>query len=58
MIRPSGIQPITDLQRKAEDEQKEARFLQAIREGEQAIADGRIRPARDVFSEIRDRLGL
>lgn len=40
------------------DELEEARFIKAIREGEQAIAEGRVRPASEVFAEIREKHGL
>ncbi|RYG69040.1 type II toxin-antitoxin system Phd/YefM family antitoxin [bacterium] len=40
------------------DELEEARFVKAIREGEQAIAEGRVRPANEVFAEIRAKHGL
>ena len=35
------------------DELEQARFVKAIREGEQAIAEGATRPASEVFAEIR-----
>jgi len=40
------------------DELEEMRFVNAIREGEQAIAEGQTRPASEFFSEIRARHGL
>jgi prevent-host-death family protein len=40
------------------DELEAARFIRAIREGEQSISEGRVRPAGDVFAEIRAKPGL
>ncbi len=40
------------------EELEEARFVKAIREGEQAIAEGQIRPASEFFAEMRSRHGL
>ena len=40
------------------DELEEMRFINAIREGEQAISEGKTRPASKFFAEIRTRHGL
>lgn len=40
------------------EELEEARFARAIREGEQAIAEGEVRPATDFFAEMKTRHGL
>lgn len=40
------------------DELEEARFVKAIREGEQAIAEGRVKPVAEAFAEIRAKHGL
>jgi prevent-host-death family protein len=40
------------------DELEQARFVEAIREGERAIAEGRVRPANEVLADIRAKHGL
>lgn len=40
------------------NELEEARFIKAIREGEQAIAEGRTKPAAEVFANVRKKHGL
>ena len=41
-----------------EDELEKARFTEAIREGERAIAEGQVIPASEVFAEIRAKHGF
>jgi prevent-host-death family protein len=40
------------------DELEEMRFINAIREGEKAIAEGQARPAEEFFTEMRSRHGV
>lgn len=40
------------------EELEEARLVMAIREGEQAILEGKVRPVGDFFAEIKSRRGL
>lgn len=40
------------------DELEEMRFINAIREGEKAIAEGQTRPAEEFFTEMRARHGV
>lgn len=50
------IDPVT--YQEMEEERERQRLLDAIREGERAIQEGRIRPAEEVFEEIRSKYGL
>ena len=38
--------------------EEEARLNDALRQGLQEIAEGKTRPAREVFSELRDEYGI
>jgi prevent-host-death family protein len=40
------------------EEIEEARFVKAIHEGEQAIAEGNVRPAEEFFAEMKSRHDL
>lgn len=40
------------------DELEEMRFIDAIREGEKAIAEGQVRPAEEFFTQMRTRHGV
>lgn len=42
----------------AEEQLAHARFLAAIREGEQAIREGRTRPAEEVFADLKAKHGF
>lgn len=42
----------------AEEQLERARFIAAIREGEQAIQEGNTRPAEQVFDDLKDKYGF
>lgn len=41
-----------------EQQLEHARFIAAIQEGEQAIREGRTRPAEEVFDALKDKYGF
>ena len=43
---------------RAEEELERARFIAAIRAGEQNITEGRTRPAADVFADLKAKHGF
>lgn len=49
----ASYEEIIDRLEQAESKLELMRFIDAIHEGESAIAEGRIRPAGEVFAEIR-----
>ena len=50
------VDPVTYQQ--AEEELERARFIAAIRAGEQNIAEGRTRPAAEVFADLKAKHGF
>lgn len=50
------VDPMTYQQ--AEEELERARFIAAIRAGEQDIVEGRTRPAREVFADLKAKHGF
>ena len=50
------IDPVTYQQ--AEEQLERARFIAAVREGEQAIREGRTRPAEEVFADLKAKHGF
>lgn len=41
-----------------EEQLDHARFIAAVREGEQAIREGRTKPAEEVFASLKDKYGF
>lgn len=50
------VDPVTYQQ--TEEQLEHARLIAAIREGEQAIREGRTRPAEEVFAELQAKYGF
>ena len=50
------VDPVTYQQ--AEEQLERARFILAVREGEQAIREGRTRPADEVFADLKTKYGF
>jgi hypothetical protein len=54
-----GISPLPGYTLQEMEEQLEReRFLAAIREAEKAIQEGRVRPAEEVFAEMKAKYGF
>ncbi len=51
LVDPVGYQ-------RAEKERERARLVAALREGEQAIREGRTRPAEEVFADLQAKHGF
>jgi predicted transcriptional regulator len=54
--KPIDIQ--TAIERATLDELENTRFMNAIREGERAIQEGRTRPAEEVYAEMKAKYGF
>lgn len=50
------VDPVTYQQ--TEEQAERARFVAALREGEQAIWEGRTRPAEEVFADLKAKSGF